>query len=299
MRVGRRATLSLKVNAVLLGAMFLLVAAAECAPTQGGSELQILGPLEPLRSGATGDQIFAELLAHEQRRSASLLEYSAVKRHQVFDSRGELYAEEITHIEYKAPNKRTSVVTSQKGWAPSGHFTFYQVVASEAEAAATEDDRDSSITPANYKLNPLGEQQVGPSHCFVVQAIAKRKEPYLFEGNIWINDQDFAIVRIEGHPAKRPSFWVAREYSVREYQKFDGFWLPEKDERLGVVRIYGTKILTTDHWDYVVNHAIESQPVAGTAPEPPSGMCTVCAPHGPDALGTPDTSAKAFRSTQR
>ena len=88
-----------------------------------------------------------------------------------------MYAEEITQIKYHAPNKKTSVVTSQKGWGPGGHFTFYQVVASEVEAAATEEDRDSSITPANYKLDPLGEQQVGPFHCFVVQAIPKRKEP--------------------------------------------------------------------------------------------------------------------------
>ena len=295
--------MSLKVNALLLAAMFLpmtaLGAAEKPAPIQGSAESQIVGPLEPLRSDVTGDLISAELLAHGERRSAALREYTAVKRHQLFDSRGEVHAEEISQIEYHAPNKMTSVVTSQKGWGPGGHFTFYQVVASDVEGAATEEDRDSSITRANYKLIPLGEQQVGPFHCFVVQAIAKRKEPYLFEGKIWINDQDFAIVRIEGHPAKRPSFWVAKEYSVREYRKFDGFWLPEKDERLVVVRIYGTKILTTDHWDYVVNQAIESQPVAGAAPEPPSGMRPVCAPHGPDALRTPDTSAQAFRSTER
>ena len=303
MRKRHRTTLSLKGNAFLLAAMFLLVTgsgtAGESPSTQRGSEQQILGPLEPLRSGATGDQIFAELLAHEDQRSAALLEYTAVKRHQMFDSRGELYAEEITHIEYQARNKRASVVTSQKGWAPSGHFTFYQVVASEVETVATAEDRESSITPSNYKLHPRGEQQLGPFRCFVVQAIPKRKGQGLFEGKIWIDVQDFAIVRIEGHPTKRSSFWAAREYSVRQYQKIDGFWLPEKDERLVYVRMYGSKILTTDHWDYVVNHAIESEARAGAAPEPPSARCTACGPQGPDALRTLDTNAKDVRSTQR
>ena len=303
MRLGHRTTLSLQVNALLLAAMLLLVtssgAAGESAATQGGSELQIPGPLEPLRSGATGDQIFAEFLAHEDQRSAALLEYTAVKRHQMFDSRGELYAEEITHLEYHAPNRRTSVVTSQKGWAPSGHFTFYQVVASEVETAATEEDRESSITPSNYKLDPRGEQQLGPYRCFVVEAIPKRRGHGLFEGKIWIDVQDFAIVRIEGHPTKRPSFWVAKEYSVRQYQKIDGFWLPEKDVRLVYVRIYGSRILTSDRWDYEVNRAIESESRAGTAPEPSSAMCTKCGPHAPDALRTPDFSAGAFRSSQR
>jgi hypothetical protein len=303
MRVGHKTTVIQKVNALLLAAMFLSItalgAAENSVPIQESADSQVVGPLKPLRSGVTGDLISAALLAHDERRSAALREYTAVKRHRVFDSSGEIHAEEISQIEYHAPNKMTSVVTAQKGWGPGGHFTLYQVVASDVDAAATEEDRDSSINSANYQLKPLGEQQVGPFHCFVMQAIPKRKEPYLFEGKIWIDDQDFAIVRIEGHPAKRPSFWVAREDSVRVYQKFDGFWLPERDERLVVVRLYGTKILTTDHWDYVVNHAIESQSVAGAPPEPPSGMCTVCAPHGPDALRTPDTSAKAFGSTQR
>ena len=129
---------------------------------------------------------------------------------------------------------------------PNGHFTLDQLIASEIEATAGGDDGDSSITPANYKLDPLGEQQVGAFHCFVVQAIPKRKEKDLFEGKIWIDVQDYAIVRIEGHPVKRPSFWIAREEFVRQYQKIDGFWLPQKDETLVHVRLYGTKLLTVD-----------------------------------------------------
>ena len=276
MHVKHRATVSLRTNAFLLAAMFLLVIASgamgEPATTQGDGEPQVLGPFKPLRSGITGDHIVAELLDHEERRSAALMEYTAAKRHQVFDSRGEMYAEEVTRINYRAPNKKTtSVLTSQSGWAPSGRFTFYQVVASEADGAATEEDRESSITPANYNFDLRGEQQVGPSHCFVVQAIPKRKDESLFAGRIWIDAQDFAIVRIEGHPAKRPSFWIAKEYSVRQYQRIDGFWLPEKDERLVYIRIYGSKIMTIDHWDYVVNHAIESESSGGAAPEPGSG----------------------------
>ena len=50
---------------------------------------------------------------------------------------------------------------------------------------------------------------------------------------------------------------------MRQYQKIEGFWLPEKDERLVYVRMYGTKLLTTDHWDYVVNHASESRVQGG------------------------------------
>jgi len=35
-----------------------------------------------------------------------------------------------------------------------------------------------------------------------------RRDKYLFEEKIWIESQEFAIVRIAGHPAKNPSFWI-------------------------------------------------------------------------------------------
>ena len=269
MQVGHKATSNVRVNAFLLAAMVLLVTASGVAarslPNQEGSDSQVVGPLEPLRSAVTGYSILAELVAHNERRSRALLEYTAVKTHQVIASRGEVYAEEIAHIKYDAPDKKTFVVTSETGWGPNGHFVLDQLIASEIEATAGGDDRDSSMTSANYKLDPLGEQQVGAFHCFVVHAIPKRKEKDLFEGKIWIDVQDYAIVRIEGHPVKRPSFWIAREEFVRQYQKIDGFWLPQKDETLVHVRLYNTKLLTVDHWNYVVNHAIESPSNAYTA----------------------------------
>ena len=301
MQVGHKATSSVRVNTFLLAATVLLVTASGVAATsltnQEGSDSQVVGPLEPLRSAVTGRFILAELVTHNERRSGALLEYAAVKRHQVIDSKGEMYAEEIDHIEYNAPGNKTFVVTSENGWGPAGHFTLYQLIASEIDATAEWDDRDSSITPANYKLDPLGEQQVGAFHCFVVQAMPKRKEKDLFEGKIWIDVQDYAIVRIEGHPVKRPSFWIAREDSVRQYQKIDGFWLPQKDETTVHVRLYGTKLLTIDHWNYVVNHGIESPFNAYTVHERP-GMCTMCEQHGSGGLRALDTSPKNAMSTR-
>ena len=301
-QAGHKATSSVRVNTFLLAAMFLLVtasgAAATSLPNQEGSDSQVVGPLQPLRSAVTGYFILAQLVAHNERRSSVLLEYTAVKRRQVIDSKGEMYAEEIAHIQYQAPDKTTFVVTSQNGWGPAGHFMLDQLIASEIEASAGGDDRDSSITPANYKLDPLGEQQVGAFHCFVVRAIPKRKEKDLFEGKIWIDVQDYAIVRIEGHPVKRPSFWVAREDCVRQYQKIDGFWLPQKEETLVHVRFYGTKLLTVDHWNYVVNHAIESPSNAYPAHERSSGMSSMSGQRGSGGLRVSDTNPKNVMSTR-
>ena len=106
------------------------------------------------------------------------------------------------------------------------------LINSEIEAAAGKEHHDSAISADNYSLNLLGEQQLGPYRCFVAEAVPKRKDKYLFEGKVWIDVNDYSLVRIEGHPAKKLSFWIQHADFVRQYQRIDGFWLPEKDQTL-------------------------------------------------------------------
>jgi hypothetical protein len=121
------------------------------------------------------------------------------------------------------------------------------------EAARRQKHHDNAISADNYSLNLLGEQQLGPYHCFVAEAVPKRKAKYLFEGTVWIDANDYSVVRIEGHPAKKLSFWIEHADFARQYQKIDGFWLPEKDQTLVQVRLYGKKLLKIEHQNYVVN----------------------------------------------
>lgn len=216
------------------------------------NEKEPLYSLEPLRPGISSDRVISELVAHNETRNAELLEYDASRTYQVIDSNGKVRAEEIGRMEYRAPDKKTFVVASEGGSGIIRHLALNSLIASEIEAASGKQHQDSSITPANYTFNLLGEQQVGPYRCFVAQATPKRNDKYLFEGRIWIDAQDYAVVRIEGHPAKKLSFWIEQADFVRQYQKIDGFWLPLKDETFVQVRLYGDSELTIDHKDYVV-----------------------------------------------
>jgi hypothetical protein len=87
----------------------------------------------------------------------------------------------------------------------------------------------------------------------VVHAVPKRKEIDLFEGKIWIDNQDFAIVKITGHLAKSPSLWIKQVDFVRDYQKIDGFWLLSREEAVSAIRIFGKETLTVDYQKYTVN----------------------------------------------
>jgi outer membrane lipoprotein-sorting protein len=223
------------------------------AQTSGEGLSNLEARVEPLRPGVTESQVLAELAAHNEERKAALHDYTVLRTYQVVDLKGRVHAEEVGRMEFFSPDKKAFTVTSESGSGVVRHMALNPLINSEIEAAAGKEHHDSAISTDNYSLNLLGEQQLGPYHCFVAEAVPKRKAKYLFEGRVWIDANDYSVVRIEGHPATKLSFWIQHADFVRQYQKVDGFWLPEKDQTLVQVRLYGKKILKIEHRNYVVN----------------------------------------------
>lgn len=248
------AKITFSLVAATLVAMIMFAAEAKGQSAQE-SQPKLAAPLEPLRPGVAEQELFAQLDAHNAMRKLALRDYTDLRTYQVIDLSGKVHAEEIGRMEFRAPDKKAFTVTSEAGSGLVRHMALNPLIASEIEAAAGKEHHDSAISPENYSLDLLGEQQVGPYRCFVAQAVPKRKDKYLFEGKLWIDVGDYAVVRIEGHPAKKLSFWIQRADFVRQYQKIDGFWLPQKDQTFVQVRLYGKKILTIEHQNYVVNAA--------------------------------------------
>jgi len=252
----------------LVASAFVLGATSVASMAQGQSFVS-QRPTDDTRStysapvGVTSDEIVAKMLERNRLRNEQLRRYSAVRTYEIRNSEGKLAAQEVVRVEYVAPDKKTFNKTSEKGSGIVRPLVFDRMTQSESETSSGREHRNSAITTANYTFTPSGEDDIGPYHCFVLEAAPKSKEKYLFEGKIWIDAQDFAIVKIAGHPAKKPSFWINRADFVRLYQRIDGFWLPWRDETSVEVKIYGRRVFTVDHQEYVINPANPIQDEAG------------------------------------
>ena len=213
--------------------------------------------------GLTGDDVIARMLGRNRLRNEQLGWYSAVRTYEIRNLEGKLAAQAVVRVDYRAPDKKTFNKTSEKGSVIVRHLVFDRLMQSESETSSGREHHDSAITTANYTFTLSGEEDVGLYHCFVLEATPNRKEKYLFEGKIWIDAEDFAIVKISGHPAKKPSFWINRADFVRQYQRIDGFWLPCRDETTAEVKMYGRRVFTVDHQQYVINAANPLQAETG------------------------------------
>jgi hypothetical protein len=87
----------------------------------------------------------------------------------------------------------------------------------------------------------------------VIAIAPKTPNKYLMQGRIWIDAQEYAIVRIEGKPAKNPSFWTKSVHFVHKYEKRGPFWFPVSDHSVTDVRIFGSTEVTIEYFDYSPN----------------------------------------------
>ena len=241
--------------------LFLGLLAGVCLPARLISQESIVrdvpseGALQPARADATPEQIFAELVRRNELRNAALRSYTVERSYAVTDPKGKVHAQKTVRLDYRAPDTKSFATISEKGSAVVRRLVLNRLMESETEAASGKSHRDSTINTANYTFTLLGEQDLGANHCYVVQATPTRSDKYLFDGKVWIDAQDYAVVQIVGHPAKKLSMWVDKADFVRRYQKIGEFWLPLKDETSVHVRFYGSKILTIDHERYTINEA--------------------------------------------
>ena len=218
------------------------------AKQKPASPPQAVGP----HHGIGEDRVFSELVGRNLVRADTLLEYSADRTYQVSHPDGKMQAKLEGRMEFHAPDTKVFQVTSEQGSGIVCRLALQPLIAIEIRAAARKDRHDSAITPANYRLQWVGEESVGTYRCYVLRATPKRVDKYLFDGKIWVDEDDFAVVRIEGRPAARLSFWIKRADFVRQYQMIAGFWLPQRDETAVEVRFYGKRVLTIEHYDYRV-----------------------------------------------
>lgn len=219
-------------------------------------------------AGLTGDGIIAKMLERNHLRNEQLQRYSAVRTYEIRNLEGKLAAQAVVRVDYQAPDKKTFSKTAERGSGIVRHMVFDRLIQSESETSFGREHHDSAITTANYTFTLIAEEDLGQYHCFVLNAAPKRKDKYLFEGKVWIDAEDFAVVKIAGHPAKKPSFWINRVDFVRQYQRIDGFWLPYRDETHVEVKIYGRRVFTVDHQEYKINPANPLQAETGDRSDP-------------------------------
>lgn len=212
----------------------------------------------------TADVVIAKMLERNTERQKQLAGYRGMRQYVLQNDRFHKHAEMVVRVEGDADETKHFEIVREEGWQGARKHVLYKMLKSEEEASAPGIRIMSQLNADNYALSMVGTALIENRKAYVIDAVPRRRDEHLFEGRVWIDAQDYALARVEGRPAKNPSFWTRSVHFTHVYRKSGPFWFPLSTESVTEARIFGATGLTINYFDYTP-HASDSRETASAA----------------------------------
>jgi hypothetical protein len=195
------------------------------------------------------------MLEHDAQREAQFNGYTATRHYLVVHKRSR--AEMKVELTCAGDGVKEFKILSESGSFAIRTLVFHRMLKEETEASRPETRKITRITPGNYDFHLIGRDLVDGHPAYVLEVAPRHDNKYLIDGKIWVDADDYSIVRIEGRPAKNPSFWTRSVHFVHTYQKVGPFRLAASTHSVSEIRIYGSAEVTIESSDYVTKTAVD------------------------------------------
>ncbi len=205
-----------------------------------------------LVNGAAPLPTTADLIGNmEARRShqhAEVCEYSVVRTYTLQNRHLHPSAQMKVRVTYRrAEGKHFQILSMQASGV--ARESLEKLLTEEGR---TEHEERNGIDSSNYRFTLMGKERCDSRECYKLRLIPRRRTQYLIDGIAWVDPGDLAIVRVEGHLAKSPSFWIKAPEVEQRFKQIDGFWLPSYNSSSTHVLFFGEADLTIESSAYQV-----------------------------------------------
>jgi len=194
--------------------------------------------------------VVAQMLARDAQRQCSLEGYEGMRRYTLVNDHMHKRAEMVVRVRGDEDGTKHFEIVTETGWKAAQKHVLHKMLDSEAEASRPQERVKARLSPDNYEFQMIGSEKAGDRTVYAIDVTPKRREKYLFRGRIWVDAEDYALVRADGNPAKNPSFWTKSVHFLQAYQKSGPFWFPLTTESVTDARLFGTTDLTIEYFEY-------------------------------------------------
>ncbi len=183
-------------------------------------------------------------------REHDLTHYVSYRTYTVTNDRFNFESAMKIRMIFKLPNDKEIDVLQKSGSGILYKMVFKRILAGEMKQAKANFRKLTAMTPFNYRFKLDGQETLDGEPCWRLSVTPKRRSQYHLVGTIWVSQRDYDLVKVDGHPAKMPSFWTRDIHLVRKYKKVGEYWLPESDHTVNRVLIFGTSNLDIQYTGY-------------------------------------------------
>lgn len=193
------------------------VAVAACGALSGVGFRPVVRADQPVSPAA---QIAAGFEATSAREARLVGSFTTARTFTVVHD-GRTDARVVAAMRFAAPDVKVFTVLESQGSALIRSRVIDKMMAAEVEAARAGGHRKVAFTSDNYEFGSVRDD----GDAYVIAMTPRRRDGLLFKGRVWITKNGFHLKRIEGEPARNPSFWTTRISFVSDFEPVRGVWL--------------------------------------------------------------------------
>lgn len=183
------------------------------------------------------DAIVARLEQRQRENHANSRPYTITRQYQIFGSDLQKPNSEVLARLDVLPPDRASYAVLQSSGSGRGVGVVKNVLQHESDAHRNPEEHE--ISSRNYTFEYAGERPLDGRPCYVLKLTPRRKEGGLVNGYAWIDAVGYQLRRVEGEPAKSPSWWVKKVHLTLRYDDIGGVWTNVESQAVADVRFFG------------------------------------------------------------
>jgi hypothetical protein len=217
-------------------------------PLVMGADSTAVAP-EPL---LTLEQILRRMDEHDRSMSLSTVHYTCLRRYAVENHRFHKKAEFSVRMTYSSPGHKVFEVLSEQGTSVLRQRVLRPMLDAEEEAGQDDVRQHTRLTALNYDFKLLGVQIQQGRQAYLLQVTPKTHNKFLIRGRVWVDAQNFGIIRVEASPAQNPSVFIHNTRVIQQSSRFGDLWLPLFNHSNTDSFLFGHTDVTIDSWDYKI-----------------------------------------------
>jgi hypothetical protein len=196
------------------------------------------------------DDILAHLARADAAKRAELIGFSVPRRYVLHNSRLSQDAQMWVRASYRQGEGKSFEILKTEHAEGLTRRVFQRVLDGEVDASRSGQVEHERLTRDNYNFEFLGQENGSGRLCYVLALHPKHKAKYLIEGKAWIDANEYALVKVEGHPTASVSFIAGKPLMLYEFGKCGNFWMSVFHRSIAESLLFGETELTIEYGKY-------------------------------------------------
>ncbi|HEV7550231.1 MAG TPA: hypothetical protein VGP65_01020 [Candidatus Angelobacter sp.] len=213
-----------------------------------GTLICLLAAVSVAQTDATPDArtVVDRMLRAQQENKARVRPFTVKRGYLLLDKQDQQKAHVVANITVLPPDSKQYHIESSSGGM--GEKVLRDVLSKETEPPRNAQRQELSFE--NYDFQLLGEETLDGQRCFLLGMNPRREEKDLLRGKLWVDAESYNIRRVEGSPAKNPSWWLHDLHILMSFAEVDGMWMRTFTHAVANVRFKGKYVMESRDLEY-------------------------------------------------